>query len=341
MEKAAVELVGYTKTDVITHGGEQTVTVTVNKEQFKSYDANGAKTYIVDEGEYYLTVANGTHEATNNILALQGKTPANTDGKMDGEGNAELASAVWNNTALDKTTYSVSSHTGNAVTNQLEFADLNKYGGSETKVTYVSRSNWTGTLPKGKITVAVTDRMFADLQGKKAIPENAEAKKHLYGQSNGLTLAQLRGKAYDDDDWEKLLDQMTFEEQSYLLTNGMYTTVAVQSVAKPDTKDYDGPTVVGSRGGLSMPSEGIWASSFNNRLIEEVGKMLAEDARALGYSGLYANAINIHRTPFGGRSHEYFSEDPYLTAIAGVHEIRGIQSKGIIANVIARAEAYG
>lgn len=334
VEKSAVELVGYTKTDVIPHGGEQTVTVTVNKEQFKSYDANGAKTYIVDEGEYYLTVANGTHEAANNILALQGKTPQNTDGKMDGEGNAELASAVWNNTALDKTTYSVSSHTGNAVTNQLEFADLNKYGGSETKVTYVSRSNWTGTLPKGKITVAVTDRMFADLQGKKAIPENAEAEKHLYGQSNGLTLAQLRGKAYDDDDWEKLLDQMTFEEQSYLLTNGMYTTVAVQSVAKPDTKDYDGPTgVVGSKGGLSMPSEGIWASSFNNSLIEEVGQMLAEDARALGYSGLYANAINIHRTPFGGRSHEYFSEDPYLTAIAGVHEIRGIQSKGIIANV--------
>ncbi len=108
----------------------------------------------------------------------------------------------------------------------------------------------------------------------------------------------------------------------------------MESVVKPDTKDYDGPTgVVGSKGGLSMPSEGIWASSFNNELIEKVGEMLAEDARALGYSSLYANAINIHRMPFGGRSHEYFSEDPYLTAIAAVYEIRGIQSKGVIANV--------
>ncbi len=338
VEKAAVELVGYTKTGELgkkgTENDSQTVTINVSKEQFKSYDANGAKTYIVDAGEYYLTVANGAHEAANNILAAQGKTPENTKGRMDAAGNAELANMVWDNPELDKTTYSVSSHTGNAITNQLEFADLNKYEGSETKVTYVSRSNWTGTLPKAKITVAITDKMYADLQWKKEIPENTKAEKHSYGQNNGLTLAKLRGKSYNDEDWEKLLDQMTFEEQSYLLTNGMYTTVFVESVTKPDTKDYDGPTgVVGSKGELSMPSEGIWASSFNNELIKRVGEMLAEDARASGYSGLYANAINIHRTPFGGRSHEYFSEDPYLTAIAGIYEIQGIQSKGIIANV--------
>lgn len=219
-------------------------------------------------------------------------------------------------------------------------------------MTYVSRNDWTGTLPKEKISVSVTDKMLSDLQSKKPIPENTDAKKPAYGKKNGLTLASLRGKSYDDPDWEKLLDQMTFEEQSYLLTNGMYTTVAVESVAKPDTKDYDGPTgVVKSKGELSMPSEGIWASSFNDELIKKVGEMLAEDARALGYTGLYANAINIHRMPFGGRSHEYFSEDPYLTAIAAVNEIQGIQSKGVIANVkhiafndrrtIARAAAYG
>lgn len=343
VEKAAVELVGYTKTGVLATKGtknaddefidREKVTITVNKEQFKSYDANGAKTYIVDAGDYYLTVANGAHEAANNILAAQGKTPANTQNRMDSEGNAALVFSK-NVETLDKTTYAVSSHTGTAITNQLEFADLNKYEGSDTKVTYVSRSNWTGTFPKAKITVAVTDKMFADLQGKKPIEEDKNATKPDYGKNNGLNLAKLRGKAYDDPDWELLLDQMTFEEQSYLLTNGMYTTVFVKSVVKPDTSDYDGPTgVVGSKGGLSMPSEGIWSSSFNNGLIKEVGEMLAEDARALGYTGLYANAINIHRTPFGGRSHEYFSEDPYLSGIAAVNEIQGIQSKGVIANV--------
>ena len=333
VEKAAVELVGYTKTGVIPHGGEQTVSITVDKEQFKSYDANGAKTYIVDAGDYYLTVANGAHEAANNILAKQGKTKANTQNRMDAEGNSDLV-FVKNVEALDTTTYAVSSHTGNAITNQLEFADLNKYEGSNTTVTYVSRSNWTGTFPKSKITVAVTDKMYADLQAKKAIEEDADATKPVYGKNYGLNLAKLRGKAYNDDDWELLLDQMTFEEQSYLLTNGMYTTAFVESAVKPDTADYDGPTgVVGSKGGLSFPSEGIWASSFNNQLIQNVGEMLAEDARALGYTGLYANAINIHRTPFGGRSHEYFSEDPYLSGTAAVYEIQGIQSKGVIANV--------
>lgn len=334
VEKAAVELVGYKKTGVIKHGDEEQVTLTIEKERLKSYDANEAKTYILGEGKYYLTAANGTHEAANNFLALQGKTPQNTDGRMDKEGNAALAAMILNQTALDSTTYQKSSHTGNAITNQLDFADLNKYEGSETRVTYVSRNNWTGTLPKEKIAVSLTDRMVSDLQAKKPVPENPNAVKHNYGQKNGLNLAQLRGKSYDDEGWEKLLDQMTFEEQSYLLTNGMYTTVVVTSVGKPDTKEYDGPTgVVGSSGELSMPSEGIWASSFNNEVIEKVGKMLAEDARALGYSGLYANAVNIHRMPFGGRSHEYFSEDPYLTAIAAVYEIRGMQSKGIIANV--------
>lgn len=334
VEKSAVELVGYTKTDTIAAGESQTVTVSVSKQLLKSYDANGAQTYILDAGKYYLAVGNGAHEALNNILALQGCTPVNTDGRMDGVGDSALAAVCLDNPTLDKETYSTSVHTGNKITNKLSFADLNKYEGSNTSVTYVSRSNWTGTLPTGKVSVAVTDKMFADLQREKAIPTTDGATMPTYGAKNGLNLAALRGKAYDDKDWDKLLDQMTFEEQSYLLTNGMYTTVVVESVGKPDTKDYDGPTgVVGSKGELSMPSEGIWASSYNDELIRKVGEMLAEDARACGYSALYANAINIHRTPFGGRSHEYFSEDPYLTAMAAVSEINGIQSKGVIANV--------
>lgn len=336
VEKAAVELVGYDKTDVIAPGEEETVTINVKKDLFKSYDANGAKTYIMDAGEYYLAVGNGSHEAANNILAAQGKTVKNTNGRMDADGNSALAKMVWDNPELDKTTYSVSAHTGNTITNQLDFADLNKYEGSDTDVTYVSRNDWTGTLPKEKITVTVTDKMFEDLKSNKPIPEDPDAKIPTYGkvEGEGLTLAMLRGKPYDDESWETLLDQMTFEEQSRLLTNGKYMTDVLESVSKPDTHEHDGPTgVTGSKGKLSMPSEGIWASSFNDELIKKVGEMLAEDARAIGDSGIYANAINIHRMPFGGRSHEYFSEDPYLTAMAAISEIQGIQSKGVVANV--------
>lgn len=334
VEKAAVELVGYAKTEELAPGeSSEPVTINVKKELFKSYDANYAKTYIVDEGDYYLTVANGAHEAANNILAAQGKTPENTDQRMDAAGNSVLAGKIAVN-AFDDKTYSVSSETGASITNQLDDADLNKYEGSNTKVTYVSRNDWQGTMPKASISLNVTAKMKEDLRSNKDIETDPEAEMPSYGANNGLTLAMLRGKDYDDALWQDLLDQMTFGEQSYLISNGQYATVMVESVCKPDTREADGPTGYGkSQGSLSFPSEGIWASSFNNELIEKVGDCLAEDALYHGLSGLYANAINIHRMPFGGRSHEYFSEDPYLTAIAAVYEIQGMQAKGIIANV--------
>lgn len=332
VEKAAVELVGYAKTKALAPGEAETVTVPVSREQFKSYDANGAETYIVDAGSYYLTVANGAHEAANNILSAQGYTPENTQGRMDAAGNASL---VYETTvdALDTTTYAVSSHTGNAITNQLDFADLNKYEGSDTQVTYVSRSDWTGTWPTAAVEITVSDKMNEDLQSDRPFEEDPEAQTPAYGKNNGLTLASMRGKPYDDPDWDALLDQMSWGDVSYLTTNGQMTTVVVSSVAKPDTKESDGPTgLSNSEGSLSMPSEGIWASSFNDELARRAGELLAEDALELGVTGLYAGGINIHRTPFGGRSHEYFSEDPFLTAMMAVNETQGIQSKGVIAH---------
>lgn len=333
IEKSAVELVGYAKTEELAPGEtSDVIEITVSESQFKSYDDQKAKTYVVDEGEYYLTVANGAHEAANNILAAQGYTPANTDGRMDAEGDALLVKSFTEE--YDATTYSVSEYTGEAITNQLEFADLNKYEGSETEVTYVSRGDWEGTLPSEAIIVKLTDKLYADLQRNRAIEEDADAEMPTYNANNGYTITELRGEDYDSDKWQKLLDQMSFEDQAYLITNGMYTTVPLSSVAKPDTHEYDGPTgVVGSQGDLSFPSEGIWASTYNDDLIRQVGEMLAEDALSQGLTGIYANAINIHRTPFGGRSHEYFSEDPYLSGMASVAEITGIQSKGVVAHV--------
>ncbi|MCD8308532.1 MAG: glycoside hydrolase family 3 C-terminal domain-containing protein [Clostridia bacterium] len=332
VEKSAVELAGYAKTDTLAPGESQTVTVNITKEQFKSYDSDGAETYIVDEGDYYLTVANGAHDAANNILAAQGYTTHNTDGRMDEDGNAALVSYVTVD-EFDDTTYSVSS-TGATVTNQLDDADLNKYEGSDTTVTYVSRNNWVGTMPAQSITVNATDKMKADLAKNKDIQEDSSAEMPSYGQDNGLNLAMMRGKDYDDEDWDKLLDQMTFAEQSELITNGYLTTVVVSSVGKPDTKEGDGPTgYSSSQGNLSLPCEGIWASTFNNDLIYTVGDVLAEECTYHGLTGLYAPGVNIHRMPFGGRSAEYFSEDPYLTGIAAANEIQGMQNKGVIAIV--------
>lgn len=343
IEKSAVELAGYAKTDLLSPGEEQTLTVTVQKEQLKSYDSEHAKTYILEEGDYYFATGNGSHEAANNILAYQGYTAENTEGRMDADGNSALAAGVTVEYTGDET-YAISveqagsalaksSHTGNEITNCLEDADLNKYVGEGT-VTYVSRNDWEGTMPKAAVSLNASEKLREGLTSNKPIEEDPDAEMPEYGKDNGLTLQMLRGKSYDDPMWDELLDQMTYEDQSYLITNGQMATVVLASVSKPDTKEGDGPTgYSGSQGGLSFPSEGIWASSFNDELINKVGDALAEECLYHGLTGLYANGVNIHRMPFGGRSHEYFSEDPYLSGSAAAAEIRGLQAKGVIANV--------
>ena len=343
VEKAAVELVGYAKTQELAPNGEgsETVTIDVSREEFKSYDENynnGTGTYIVDDGTYYFTVADNAHDAANNIIEYE-----NAAAKTD-----RASAAYYNNTSTndgmvyaaeeeqpDATSYAASSETGEPITNKLGESDINKYSGrGDNSVTYVSRSDWNGTFPEEAVTITLTEQMAADLGSNKAIEEDSGAKMPAYGANNGISIAAMRGKEYDHEDWQKVLDQMTWEEQALLITNAGFSTVAVSSVAKPDTKEYDGPTgFVKSTGARSMPCQGIWAATFNNDLVKQIGEALAEDALNAGYTGLYANGANLHRSPFGGRSAEYFSEDSYLAGVMSMYEIQGMQSKGVIAHV--------
>ncbi len=338
VEKASVELVGFAKTKQLAPGESQQVTITVEKSEFKSYDVNGAGTYIVDTGDYYLAVGGNAHDALNNILSLKGFTEADS---MDASGDVGMAAVVWQNDTLDTTTYALSEETGTKIENQLAFCDPTRYDGiEESGVRYVSRNDWEGTWPTAPVELSVsTEKMSADLSSYKAIAEDEDAKMPTHGVASGLTLAMLRSDdtqtiAYDDPLWEQLLDQMTFSEQALLVTDGSFSTKAISSVALSGTAEQDGPTgVVGSVNSLSFPSEGIWASTFNTELIAKVGDALAEDARINDLQGLYLPGINIHRTPFGGRTHEYFSEDPFLTGIAAEAEIKAVQAKGVIVHV--------
>lgn len=271
----------------------------------------------------------------NNILAEKGYTTENTKGKMDKDGNAELADVAWHNSAYDKTTYAKSIYTGEAITNQFDFADVNRYEGSgDNSVTYVSRNDWTGTFPTEKVVLSVaTDKMQKDISSNKGITEDEGAEMPTFGADNGLKLSDLYGKDYDDEDWDKLLDQMSFDDMANLLT-GNYLTNQIDSISKPKTIETDGPT--GDTTSVtknSFPCEGIWASSYNNELLERIGEYFAEDVIASGHTGVYAPGVNIHRVPFGGRSAEYFSEDGFLSGVCAAYEVKGIQSKGVIAHV--------
>lgn len=330
IEKASIELCGFEKTAVLGPGASETVTVNVAREELACYDENGAETYILDAGDYYLTVGTDAHDALNNVLTAKGYTTA--DG-MTAEGNAEMA-YLYNNEKLDTETYAVSSATGNEITNQFESADLSQYG---YEINYLSRSNWTGTWPV-EMEIAATDEMFADglymYQTYEGI-EGSETEMPTMGAQNGLTLAMMIGKDYDDPAWEDLLDQLTFEEMATLIGQGYHNTAVVPSVSKPATVDDNGPqgftqSLTGVAVSLTAYSdENIMAATWNKELMEEMGECLGEDCMELGASGLYGPAMNIHRTAYSGRNFEYYSEDPYLSGAIAAAEVKGIQSKGV------------
>lgn len=330
VEKAAVELCGFGKTEILEPGASETVTVNVPRSELAAYDANGAKTYILDAGDYYLTAAHDSHDAINNVLAAKGYTVENG---MTADGNADMA---WNyNVAsLDKDTYSVSAVTGEAITNQFDNADPSYYG--MDGINYLSRSDWQGTWPQ-VVTLEANEALIADLNmtGNYTADPDSDAVMPTMGADNGMTLGMMIGKSYDDPDWDKLLDQVTFDEMAKLIGQGYHNTAMVQSVSKPSTLDDNGPqgftqSLTGiSTNHCAYSDENIMAATFNTELMEEVGKCIRNDVMDLGASGLYGPAMDTHRNAYCGRNFEYYSEDGFLSGKIAAAEISGIQSKGV------------
>lgn len=326
IEQSAVELCGYIKTPVIGAGKSETVKITVDADAFKTYDANYYKTYIKEAGTFYLTAAQDAHAAVNNILAAKEKTPDNTNGVMDAEGDASLVKSIVNET-VDTETYCLGAN-GEKITNRFDDADWNKYENkTEATVTYLTRSNWN-TFPE-TVYLTLSDTILNDLSWDKPF-EETETKFPVYGAKNGLNLIDLKGAAYDDPRWEKLLDQMTVQDQSELL-HGIWYTALVTNINKPTEKLTDGPLGIREKykdwdhQTMTFPSATLLAATFNDELARTVGDGKGEDMLHAGVHGLYGTAMNIHRSPYGGRNFEYYSEDAFLSGRMGGQETAGIQ----------------
>ena len=337
IEKASVELVGFTKTDVIRPDDSVTVTINVDENELRTYDAYGAGTYIQDGGTYYFATGKNAHDALNNILAAKGYDT--TDG-MDYDGTADLAYAFDLEQDLEK--FSHDKDTDTEIVNQFEGTEISAY---YDNIEYLSRSDWEGTYPEAVVLTA-TDELMADLRLTAAdfieAVDESEYEMPTMGADNGIVAISLRGADYDDEIWDQLLDQMTAEEMLTMVALGGYQTQAVESIAYPGTVDRDGPqgisgTLVSGASGMAYTSEVVIASTWNIELIERMGEMMGEDGLHIprnddgkGLVGWYAPAMNIHRTPFTGRSFEYFSEDGFLSGQMGAAEVRGARSKGMI-----------
>lgn len=342
VEKAAVSLCGFAKTDILAPGESQTLTVKVDKRDLASYDTYEAGTYILDAGDYYLTVGMDAHDAVNNTLAARGYTPENTDERMDEAGEASLT-YKWTQETFDAETYSVSEN-GTKIENQLSGADINLYEGTDEEILYLSRRDWEGTFPAESLKLTLTEQMIEDLQDVQYDPADYdEVEMPTLGADNGLTLYDMKDLDFDDPKWEELLDQLTFDEMVTMIGDAFHWTMPVKSVEAPGTRDENGPQGLTASllasdktqmDATAFTSEDMMAATFNVDLMTEVGKVIGNNCIFAGVSCLYGPGNNIHRTPFGGRNFEYYSEDGFLSGKMSAYEVGAIQEKGI--NVVMK-----
>ena len=339
VEQAAVNLAGYAKTPELKPGESVTVSIMVRDDALKTYDANNAKTYIREAGDYYFAVGHDAHDAINNILAAKGYTPDNTGGVMDAAGNSKMVEKI-SFAEDDFTTYSVSEQTGKPITNQFDNTDWNKYElKTEGTVTYLSRNDWEATYPT-QLKLSLSKEMLEDLSWNKDVAVNPGDKMPLYGQSRVFNLIDLKGLPYDHASWDTLLNQMTLEEQIKLLAHCYHGTKEVISIAKPAEVTHDGPLGIrqkyktnSSAYTMSFPNTVLLAASFNDDLAYEVGYLMGEDMLHVGVTGIYAPGANIHRSTYSGRNYEYYSEDGFLSGMMGKWQVIGIQETGCYVNM--------
>ena len=340
IEKAAIELCGFAKTDLLEKGESEEVEIFVPNKEFRTYDRKGYGTYIMDAGQYYLTIGCDAHDALNNVLAKKGYSNTVVAGtRTTSKGNPDLV-FDWKVMEIDSTTYSKSyekDEEGFDIVNQFDSAELSYYGGED--IVYLSRNDWMGTAPT-KQKLELNQKMHDEMTGiKKYEPVQTDEPMPTMGsKETNYRLSDMTGLSYDDPKWESLLNQITYAELCELVGVGYHGTKLVESISKPQTSDENGPQ--GFSGKLTSltgadvavcayTDENIMAATWNVVLMKEVGEHIGEDGLHGGYSGLYGPAMNTHRTPYSGRNFEYYSEDGFLGGKIAAAEVEGIQSKGV------------
>ncbi len=243
----SVELIEFGKTAVLAPGETETVTVTVDEKYFASYDSHGEKTYVLMDGDYYVTAAPNAHQAVNNVIAAKGVKASG----LVGTGDASMTQKF--HLDLDKTSYAVSTATGNPITNLFDYVDLNLYEGrGDNSVVYFDRSDWAGTVPtdlEKAIPVLVANETIANeilsqspVRYNKPLPKDASASAYpKYGVSAGLNLINMMDVDYEDPLWDTFMDQLTWDETAILVSNGQHQTAMLESISKPRCADQNGP----------------------------------------------------------------------------------------------------
>lgn len=310
IEKASVNLIGFEKTEVLEPGESETVTVTFNTEDMASYDDANAKAYVLEKGDYKISLRADSHTVVDEkVYTVNDTVTYNSDARSSDDTIA---------------------------TNQLDFA--------KGDITYLSRAN--GFANYEEATKAPTNFTMSE-EDKATFMNNSNYNPEDYnddadempttGAKNGLELADLRGADYDDPQWEKLLNQLTISDMDTMIALGGYQTSAAPSVGKTQTIDCDGPASINNNftgtGSIGFPAGVMIANTWNVEIADAFGQSIGKMADEMGVSGWYAPAMNIHRSAFAGRNFEYYSKDPFLSGKVAAAAVAGAEKEGVYAYI--------
>lgn len=319
IEKASVNLIDFGKTKILEPGAEETLSFVIAKEDMASYDSEGIKIqgggYILEKGEYTISLRSDSHT----VLAEESfEVEEDIDYSKEGR-SSDLTPA----------------------TNQFEdyargtFVQLSRKNGFENYEEACGEVDEALYTMSDETRKAVEENIFGIYDGTKY--NNEEDEMPTMGADNGLSLYQLRGLDYDDEKWDQLLDQLSFEDMVTLINVGGWQTAEIKSVGKIATSDCDGPAglsnfVTGAYG-TAYPSELLMAQTWNKELAYEIGQSMGQEYKDANNFGWYGPAMNTHRSAFAGRNFEYYSEDGVLGGYLAANQMNGASEKGVYAYI--------
>lgn len=308
IEKASANLVGFEKTEKLEPGASEDVTVEFEDDDMASYDYKNAKAYVLEKGDYNISINSDSHTVIGSKKITVDDTITYDSDSNTHNGDQTVATNQFDDAAGDVTYLSRAGHFANY--KEVTAAPTNFEMSDKAKETFYNNTNYDPS-------------QFNDDSDE--MPTT--------GAKNGLRLADMYGKDYDDADWEKLLDELTFDDMDNLIANGGYGTPAVSSVGKIQLTDADGPASLNNNftgvGSIGFPASTAFACTWNKDLAKQFGEMIGDMAHDMHVAGWYAPAMNIHRNAFSGRTFEYFSEDSLLSGVMASNEIAGAKEKGV------------
>ena len=307
IEKSSANLIEFAKTDLLQPGESQTVTVTFSIEDMASYDENNAKAYVLEKGDYVISINSDSH------------------------------------TVLDQKTYTADKdvvYKGENKRSSDDTAATNVFEDAKGDVTYLSRADHfanykeaTAEPASAELGEPYASEYHLNSNFDKTTYLNDEDVMPTTGADNGLTLEDMRDADYDDPRWEKLLDQLSVDEMANMIAMAGYQTAAMDSVGKVATLDFDGPAAINNNftgvGSIGFPIEVVVASTWNKELAQAWGECMGKISQEMGAEGWYAPGMNTHRTAFGARNYEYFSEDGILSGNMGAKAVEGARKYGV------------